>query len=247
MSINKEKRVALQQAKNFYAGLVNEDLFSLKDVPLKKDEDRAKKLLRSYARNVSTEAPDTAIKEDLRQNGEEIDKDTFAKHLLALRRLCVIEELEAWNPNLGSKTAIREKNTRHFVDPSIAASALNITPENIFNDMKTFSLLFEELVIRDLRIYCDSIGASLYHYRDSKGREADAVIQFEDDSWALVEVKLANPEEIKHASEKLVSLAENIDNKLHPKPTFLLIITASGLAYQDENGAYVVPLGCLRN
>lgn len=237
----------MQQAKNFYAGLVSEDLFSLKDVPLKKDENRARKLLRSYAKNVSTEAPDTAIKEDLRENGEEMDKDTFSKYLLALRRLYVVEELEAWNPNLRSRTVIREKNTRHFVDPSIATSALNITPENIFNDLKTFGLLFEELAIRDLRIYCDSIGATLYHYRDNKDREADAVIQFEDDSWALVEVKLANPEEIKLASEKLVSLAEDIDNKLHPKPTFLLIITASGLAYQDENGVYVVPLGCLRN
>ncbi len=124
---------------------------------------------------------------------------------------------------------------------------MNITPENIFNDLRTFGFLFEELVTRDLRIYCDSLGATLYHYRDSKGREADAVIQFEDDSWALVEVKPANPEEISLASRKLVSLAADIDNNSRPKPTFLLIVTASGLAYRDENGVYVVPLGCLKN
>lgn len=247
LAIGQERLVALQQAKTFYSGLVSEDIFSLKDIPLRKDEDRAKKLLRSYARNVSTEAPDTSIKADLKESGEEIDKETFSRYLLALKRLYVVEELGAWNPNLRSKTAIREKNTRHFVDPSIATAALGVTPENIFNDMRTFGFLFEELVIRDLRIYCDSIGASVYHYRDSKDREADAVIQFEDGSWALVEVKLADPEEIKHASEKLIALASDIDDAYHPKPTFLLIVTASNLAYRDKNGVYVVPLGCLRN
>ncbi len=247
LAIGREKDVALQQAKTFFNGLVSEDLFSLKDVPLRRDEDRARRMLRSYARSVSTEASNESIKADLKENGEEIDKDTFSKYLLALSRLYVTEELEAWNPNLRSKTAIREKNTRHFVDPSIAAAALNATPENIFNDMKTFSLLFEELVIRDLRIYCDSIGGTVYHYRDHNDREADAVIQFNDDSWALVEVKLTDQEQIKEASKKLVDLANDIDNSLHPKPSFLLIVTAGKAAYRDENGVYVVPLGCLKN
>lgn len=247
LAINDDRDVALQQARNFYSGLVAEDMFSLKDIVLKKDENRARRLLRSYARNVSTEASNESIKADLRQNGEEMDKDTFLKYFLVLSRLYVIEELEAWNPNLRSKTAIREKNTRHFVDPSIATSALGITPENIFNDMRTFGLLFEELAIRDLRIYCDSLRAQIYHYRDSRNREADAVIQFEDGSWALVEVKLTNPEEIKNASKKLIDLSNDIDNSEHPKPNFLLIITAGKFAYRDGNGVYVVPLGCLRN
>ncbi len=242
-----DKRVALQQAKNFYSGLTSEDVFSLNDVPLRKDENRARKFLRSYSRCISSEASNELIKSDLRENGEEMDKDTFSKYLLALQRLYVIEELEAWNPNLRSKTAIRSNNTRHFVDPSIAASALNLTPENIFTDIKTLGLLFEDLTIRDLRIYCSSIGASVYHYRDSKGREADGVIQFEDDSWALIEVKLTDPDEIKAASEKLLAIAGDIDNKLHPLPAFLMVITAGSLAYKDENGVYVVPLSCLRN
>ena len=246
LAINDDRDVALQQAKTFYNGLTNEDIFSLKDVPLRKDEKRAKKLLRAYARNVSTEASNESIKADLKENGDEIDKDTFVKYLLALQRLFVIEELEAWNPNLRSKTAIREKNTRHFVDPSIATAALGISPDSMFSDMKTFGLLFESLAIRDLRIYCDTLNADIYHYRDKADREADAVITFEDGSWALIEVKLGDEEEIKESSTKLVALANDIDEKEHPKPAFMMIVTGTNVAYKDDNGVYVVPLACLK-
>ncbi len=246
LAIDKDIDVALQQAKTFYDGLVNEDLFSLKDIPIKKDVKRAKKLLKSYSRNISTEVSNESIKADLRENGDDIDKDTFVKYLLALQRLYVVEELEAWNPNLRSKTAIREKNTRHFVDPSIATAALGITHESMFSDMKTFWLLFESLAIRDLRIYCDSIGAEIYHYRDKADREADAVISFADGSWALVEVKLSDNEQIKQASKKLVELAADINEKEHPKPAFLMIITAQNVALKDKNGVYTIPLGCLK-
>lgn len=246
LSIDDDRDVALQQAKTFFNGLVNEDIFSLKDIPLRRDVKRAMKLLRSYSRNVSTEASNESIKADLKENGDEIDKNTFTKYLLALDRLYVIDELEAWNPNLRSKTAIREKNTRHFVDPSIATSALGITPESMFSDMRTFGLLFESLVIRDLRIYCDSIGAEVYHYRDTKDREADAVISFADGAWALVEVKLGDKEEIETASEKLVDLAKDINTVEHPEPVFLMIVTAQKVAYKDDNGVYIVPLCCLK-
>lgn len=246
LAIDDDRDIALQQAKTFFDGLVNEDLFSLKDIPLKKDVKRAMKLLKSYSRNISTEASNESIKADLKENGDEIDKNTFVKYLLALERLYVIDELEAWNPNLRSKTAIREKSTRHFVDPSIATSALGITPESMFSDMKTFGLLFESLAIRDLRIYCDSIGAEVYHYRDKADREADAVISFADGSWALLEVKLGDKEEIETASEKLVLLAKDINKKEHPEPAFLMIVTAQKVAYKDDNGVYVVPLCCLK-
>lgn len=247
LSIGEEKDIALQQVKTFYSGLVNEDIFSLSDIPLRKDIIRAKKILRSYSRCISSEASNETIREDAKSNGDELDKETFKKYILALERLFVIEELEAWNPNLRSKTAIRTKNTRHFVDPSIATAALNLSEDNMFLDMNTFGLLFESLVIRDLRIYCDSIDANVYHYRDKAEREADAVIVFEDESWALVEVKLCNQEEIKAASKKLIALANDIDNTNHPKPSFLMVVTATQTAYVDENGVYVVPLGCLKN
>lgn len=246
LAIDDDIDIALQQAKTFYNGLVNEDIFSLNDILLKKDEKRAKKLLRAYSRNISTQASNESIKADLKENDDEIDKDTFIKYLLALQRLYVVEELEAWNPNLRSKTAIREKNTRHFVDPSIATVALGINPESMFFDMKTFGLLFESLAIRDLRIYCDAIGADIYHYRDKANREADAVISFADGSWALVEVKLSDKEQIDEASKKLVDLAADINEKEHPKPAFLMVITSQNVALQDENGVYRIPLGCLK-
>lgn len=246
LAIDVDYQISLQQAKTFYNGLVSEDIFSLNDIPLRKDEQRARKLMRSYSRFISSQASNESIKKDLLDNGDEIDKDTFIKYLLALQRLYVIEELQAWNTNLRSKSVIRTKNTRHFVDPSIAAAALNITPQSIFSDMRTFGLLFESLAIRDLRIYCEHIGASLYHYRDQLDREADAVIAFEDGSWALVKIKLSDEKEIKEASNKLVALAADIDDKHNPKPAFLMVITSSKVALKDENGVYIVPLACLK-
>ena len=246
LAINVEKDVALQQAKNYYSGLVSEDVFSIKNLPLRRDEQRARKLLRSYSRCISSEASNESIKADLSQNGDSIDKDTFVKYMLVLQRLYVVEELEAWNPNLRSKTAIREKNTRHFVDPSIATAALGVGPSGLFSDMKTFGLLFESLVVRDLRIYCDTLNAKVYHYRDKLEREADAVIQFEDGDWALIEVKLGDDEDVNMAAQKLIELASDINIENKP-PVFLMVITKGSLAYKREDGVYVVPLACLKN
>ena len=159
----------------------------------------------------------------------------------------VVEELSAWNPNLRSKTAIRTKETRHFIDPSIASAALGLTPKGLFKDITTFGLLFESLVIRDLRIYCDSIRAKLYKYRDSKKREADAVIQFDDGSWALVEVKLGGEEDIKIACDNLLKIASDIDVEKTGKPAFLMVVTKNKFAYKTQEGIYVVPLACLKN
>ena len=244
-AINKEEDVALQQAKNFYNGLINEDIFSLKDIPLRKDIERAKKVLTSYSRNISSEASNESLRNDVKENGDIIDDTTFNKYMNVLDRLFVVEELKAWNPNLRSKTTIRSKNVRHFVDPSIATAALGITKNSLMFDLNTFGLLFESLAIRDLRIYAEYLNASIYHYRDKLGREADAVIVFEDGSWGLIEVKLKNTEEIEKSSKKLVELAKDIDNKYNPTPVFLMIITAGNVAYKDENGVYIVPLGNL--
>ena len=171
----------------------------------------------------------------------------FAKYLNALQNLYVIEELPAWNPNLRSKTAIRTRETRHFTDPSIGAAALGITPEGLFKDITTFGLLFESLVVHDLRVYADTIGARVYKYRDSKRREADAVIQFDDGSWALIEVKLGGEDDIWIASENLIRIADDIDWDKTGKPTFLMVVTKNKVAYRMDNGVYVVPLCCLKN
>ncbi len=146
-----------------------------------------------------------------------------------------------------SKKAIRSKSTRHFTDPSIGAAALGLTPQSIFKDITTFGFLFESLVIRDLRIYCDTIGAKVYKYRDSKKREADAVIQFPDGSWALVEVKLGNDDDIKQACKNLNAIACDIDYDKTGKPAFLMVVTKNKFAYKAEDGVYIVQLACLKN
>ena len=159
----------------------------------------------------------------------------------------VKEELPAWNPNVRSKTAIRTKPTRHFVDPSIAAAALGLTPESLFRNLDTFGLLFESMVIRDLRVYCDALRARVYKYRDAKKREADAVIVFEDGTWALVEVKLGGMEDVEEAAKKLRAIAEDIDTEKTGDCAFLMVVTKGNIAYRREDGVYVVPLGALRN
>lgn len=245
LAMNQEKDVALQQAKNFYEGLVSADLFSLKDVPLRKDEQRARKLLRSYSRYIGSQVSNEELRKDLAFE-EESDRNTFSKYIHALQRLYVIDELEAWNPNLRSKVAIRSKNTRYFIDPSIAIASLGLAPDSLFMDMNTFGFLFENLAIRDLKIYCESLNARLYHYRDKLGREADAVIQFEDGNYALIEIKLCDESEIDLAAKKLINLAKDID-EYKEKPAFMMIITKNKFAYQRDDGVYVVPLACIRN
>lgn len=247
LAIGQERDISLAQARDYYEVVVTDDIFSLKDIPIKRDEQKARKLMRSYARNVSIAATDTTLRDDCASSDETFDKDVLAKYLNVLRNLYVIEELPAWNPNLRSKTAIRTKETRHFTDPSIAAAALGITPEGIFKDITTFGLLFESLVIHDLRVYADTIGARVYKYRDSKRREADAVIQFSDGTWALIEVKLGGESDIKQAADNLIKISNDIDWERSGKPAFLMVVTKNKVAYRMENGVYVVPLCCLKN
>lgn len=247
LAINQDEDIALQQPIDFYDAVVSEDLFSLKDIKLRKDIGRAKKMMRSYSRNIGSQCADSVIINDVASNDSSFDVKTFDKYKLALERLYVIEELEAWNPNLRSKISIRTKNTRHFVDPSIAAAALGVGPKGLFKDMNTFGFLFESLAIRDLRIYCDTLGASVYHFKDQTDREADAVIQFRDGSWALIEVKLTDQEDIDSAAKKLIKISNDIDKEKTGAPAFLMIITKGATAIKRDDGVYEVPLACLKN
>lgn len=246
LAINKEREVALQQAIDYYDVVVTDDIFSLKSIPLRKDEFKARQVMRSYARNVSIAASDQILLEDCVSDESTFDEETFSKYLEALRFLFVIEELPAWNPNLRSKTAIRTKPTRHFVDPSIATAALGVSPEGLFKDMKTFGFLFESLAVRDLRVYADVLGAKLYKYRDSKKRESDIVMQFKKGDYALIEVKLGGDQEIEDAAKKLAVIRDDIDEEKTGKPLFLMVITKGNAALKRKDGVYVVPLACLK-
>lgn len=247
LAINDDRDVSLQQAIDYYETLVSDDVFSIKEIPIRRDVQKARRLLRSYARNVSIAASDKTLIDDCTKGDLTFDKELFSKFLSVLKILYAIEELPAWNPNLRSKTAIREKETRHFSDPSIGAAALGLSPEGMFKDITTFGLLFESLVIHDLRIYADTIGAKIYKYRDSLKRECDAVIQFKDNSWALVEVKLGGKDDIEYASKNLLKIANDIDDSKEGDCAFLMVVTKDNVAYQMDNGVFVVPLACLKN
>ena len=247
LAINQERGVSLQQARDYLDILVSEDMFSLKSIPLRRDERKARKLLRSYARNISIAASDETLRADCVGNEETFNKDVFAKYLAALQALYVTNEVEAWNPNLRSKTAIRSKNTRQFVDPSIGAAALNLTPDGLFKDMRTFGFFFESLAIHDLSVYAEANNAKLYKYRDAQNREADAVIQFADGSFALIEIKLGDDEDIDQASESLKAIAKDIDNEKTGSLAFMMVVTKNKVAKRREDGVYVVPLACLRD
>ena len=206
----------------------------------------AKLLLMSYARNISSEAPLSIIRQDLSSNrGKKYDDETLNSYLEKLQNLFVISDLPAWNPNLRSKVAIRTTPTRHFIDPSIGAASLGISPDDLLNDMHTFGLFFEDLVVRDLQIYANAMRASVSHYRDGDGLECDAIIHKRNGDWGALEIKLGSPESVEKACKNLLSLKEKIDVDRFKAPSFLGVITGAGPAETREDGIHVFPITML--
>lgn len=199
-------------------------------------------IMRSYARNTATEAPLTTIAADMQ--GEPPSDVTVADYVDALARACIIEDLEAWNPRLRSKTAVRTSPTRHFTDPALAATLLNASPAALRTDFNTFGLLFESLCMRDLRVYVEMQRGKVFHYRDKTGLEADAVLTLPDGRWAPVEVKMGHSK-IDEGAKHLRKLAERVDCEREGAPAFLMVLTATEAAYRRDDGVFVVPLACL--
>lgn len=242
-AVASERDAALQPAIGCFEQLVNGGAKNL-DEPIR-DPDRLRLFLRAYARSCSTGSRYTAIKEDMAANdGDTLDTDTIASYAKSMSRLFVIEESEAWTPRLRSKAAVRTSRTRYFVDPSIACAALGIGPEGLIGDLGTFGHLFENLCVRDLRIYSEPLGGTVKHYRDSNGLEADAVIILRDGSWGAVEARLGSQDLIDEGEKNLLKLASSIGDGMK-KPSFLMVLTATSIAYRTENGVWVVPLGCM--
>ena len=210
---------------------------------------RVHRLLRSYARHQGTQAPYSTMRDDIASNeADTLDNDTIASYINALKDIFVIEDTQAWNPNLRSKTAIRTSDTRYFSDPSIATAALGIGPNDLVSDLNTFGLIFETLCVRDLRIFADALQGQVYHYRDKNGLECDAVVHLRNGNYGLIEIKLGGDKLIAEGVATLLTLASKIDDTRMKTPSFLMVLTAVGdYAYRRTDGIYVVPIGCLKN
>ncbi|MCR4774323.1 MAG: DUF4143 domain-containing protein [Prevotella sp.] len=245
LSLQEDKQVALDVTQNYYQGLFNFENSENKKFRNKSPE-IMRMILRSYARNISTEASyQTIIKDLIASNNRTMDSKTFDEYRDALKDLYILDDIDAWNPNLRSKTVIRSTATRHFVDTSIACCALGIKPADLMNDLNTFGLFFEDMAVRDLKIYSMQKGGEVRHYRDSRGLECDAVVHLEDGRWALIEIKLGGEKLIEEGVKNLIKLKADINIK--QEPSFMMILTATGSAYRRKDGIYVVPINCLKD
>lgn len=233
--------------------------FDYVDAVIKKDVSRVdgtnrnitttRLLMRSYARNQGSQATIGTIVADMMTNDEnEIGVKTAGSYLDALRKIFVIEDSEAWNPKLRSKTAIRTANTRYFIDPSIGTAVLGLGPKDLINDLNTMGLFFETLCVRDLRIFADALDGQVFHYRDKSGLECDAVIHLRNGRYGLVEIKLGGDRLINEGASNLLALVDKINTDKMKEPSFLMVLTGTGdFAYRRKDGVYVVPIGCLKD
>ncbi len=246
-AIDMRDEIALDQAIDYYDAVVHSDINRADNV--QKNPERVKRLMKSYARNQGSQVANTVIAQDISANDETtMNEETVASYLQALRKIFVIEDMPAWNPNLRSKTAIRSSDTRYYIDSSIASAALGIGPNDLISDLNTFGFLFETLCVRDLRVFADSLDGNVYHYRDKDGLECDAVIHLRNGRYGLIEIKLGGDRLIEEGATSLKSLKEKIDTDKMKAPSFLMVLTGVGdYAYRREDGVLVVPIGCLKN
>ncbi len=246
-AIFQEKDVSLERAMDYVDAVVNSDINRV-DGSIKNPE-RVSRLLRSYSRHLGTQTSLSAISSYLSSNESgTFDVRTVQAYVNALKLIFVIEDMPAWNPNLRSKAAIRTSDTRYFVDPSIAVASLGIGPKDLMADLKTFGFIFENLCVRDLRVYAESLNGNIYHYRDSLGLECDAVVHLRNGKYGLIEIKLGGDKLIEEGALNLIKLKERIDIDKMNSPSFMMVLTAVGnYAYQRKDGVYVVPITCLKN
>lgn len=247
MAVDMDGDIALDQAFDYLSAVEQRDLHQLDGIS--RNPARIHRLLRSYARHQGTQAAATVIRADILNNdGDTFDVGTVTSYINALKRIFVIEDVEAWNPNLRSKTAIRASNTHYFTDPSIATAALGMGPADLIADLNTFGLIFETLCVRDLRTYAEALSGTLYHYRDKSGLECDAVVHLRDGRYGLIEVKLGGDKLIDEGAATLLKLSSLIDTAKMPSPSFMMVLTATGsYAYRRPDGVLVVPIGTLRD
>ena len=244
LAIGKDDRIALAQAYDYVDSVIASDI-SLVD-GVSRDPHRVARLLRSYSRNIASDAKIENLREDIVANDvDSLTAPTIQSYINALKSIFVIEDLPAWNPNLRSRTTVRTSDTRHFVDPSIAVASLGLGPNDLIYDLNTMGLFFESLCVRDLRVYADALDGNVFKFKQRDGLECDAVIHLRNGSYGLIEVKLGGSE-IDRAAENLTKLKNRIDTTRMKEPSFMMVITATGFAYTRPDGVHVVPIGCLK-
>jgi predicted AAA+ superfamily ATPase len=248
----KSDRAKLLIARDYVDTVCRDDISRVDGI--KRDERITRAILRSYARNISTLAKNTSLLADVTASGEvSLVMSTFEDYVTSLKRLFVIENIEAWCPSIRSKTALRSGLKRGFIDPSIAVAALNLTPQALMTQLKTFGFIFEQMCARDLRAYTPGFGSHLSYYRDRYGLEADLVLHLDDGRYALIECKLGS-NEIEEGSKHLLELKRLIQehNKGEEQvplrePDLLIILTGGSIAYTRPDGVKIIPLACLKD
>ena len=246
-AVDMRDEIALDQAADYCDAVIRSDINRVDNI--QKNPERIRRLMRSYARNQGAQVPNTVLAQDIAAGDEtSMSEETVASYINALRKIFVVEDMPAWNPNLRSKTAIRSSDTRYYIDPSIAAASLGIGPDDLMNDLKTFGFLFETLCVRDLRVFADALNGGVYYYRDKDGHECDAVIHLRNGRYGLIEIKLGGDRLIEEGAASLKAMEERIDTDRMNSPSFLMVLTGTGdFAYRRRDGVYVVPIGCLKN
>ncbi len=245
-ALEKSERAALKLSFNYIDTISKREIKEVDEV--NRSEANTRRLLRSYARNQASQASKSAIAADMaNSDGQKMDENTISSYIKALKKLFVIEDMEAWNPNLRSKATIRTADTRYFTDPSMATAALGIGPADLMKDLNTLGLFFETLAVRDLRVYAEANDGQVFHYRDNNNLECDAVIHLRNGHYGLIEIKLGGESLIDEGAKNLLLLEQKINTDKMYAPSFKMVLTAVGqYAYRREDGVYIVPIGCLK-
>lgn len=251
ISLEAKEEYSIDVTANYYDGLFRiedeNDEFSL--FLKNKNIELLKLILRCYARNISTEAKKATMIKEILDSGirSKLDEDTFDTYAKVLKDLFIIYDMPAWNLNLRSSVAVRSGPTHHFMDPSIAAASLGITPDDLLNDMRSFGFFFEDMAVRDLSVYAESIGGKLKHYRDSTGQEVDAIIESKNGDYCAIEIKLYSEKNIEDGIASLNRFQNKVEKSGNKPPRFKMILTSHGGARKTDDGIYIVPISVLKD
>lgn len=232
-------------SRDYLESIINNEMKAFDDV--ERNPSRIRSVLRSIARNISTPANLSVIRKSITASDIDVTEKTIAEYIKVLEEIYIIDDVEAWQPKLRSKTDIRTSKKRELVDPSLAVAALRAIDKDLLKDFNTFGLVFESLCIRDLKIYSQNIDGEVYYYRDKSGLECDAVVHLHNGKWGAIEIKLGSDKAIDEAAKNLLKFKDSVDISEMNEPSFLMVLTGTEYAYTREDGVYVVPLGCLKN